>query len=55
MLVMDSLDPVVEKQESGKVVDACHRFARKRFESEYLWKPSAEIENALIEAIFGMG
>ncbi|RPJ16639.1 MAG: hypothetical protein EHM37_01845 [Deltaproteobacteria bacterium] len=51
-LAMDMLEPVtadIDKQ----VVDARHKFARKRYAREYLWQPSSEIEAAIRKAIFG--
>jgi len=38
---------------SRNVVDAEHRFLQKRYENKYLWRPTPEIEEAIIEAIFG--
>lgn len=51
-LAMDMLEPVtadIDKQ----VVDARHKFARKRYAREYLWQPSPEIEAAISKEIFG--
>ncbi|MGD8264828.1 MAG: hypothetical protein PVG70_19240 [Desulfobacterales bacterium] len=49
-LVMDTLEPIDLEQKSGKVIDVKHRFAKKRFDDQYLWDPSPEI-NAAIETI----
>ncbi len=38
---------------TGKVIDVKHRFAKKRFDDRYLWKPAPEIETAIQRAIFG--
>jgi len=38
---------------SRKVVDVEHRFLQKRYENRYLWRPTPEIEKAIVEAIFG--
>jgi len=38
---------------SRKVVDAEHHFLQKRYENRYLWRPTPEIEEAIIKAIFG--
>ena len=38
---------------SRKVVDVEHRFLQKRYENRYLWKPTPEIEEAIVKAIFG--
>ena len=30
-----------------------HKFAKKRFDREFRWEPSAELEAAIFQAIFG--
>ncbi len=52
-LAMDTLEPIALEQKSGKVIDVKHRFAKKRFDDRYLWKPAPEIETAIQRAIFG--
>jgi len=52
-LAMDTLEPIAPEQKSGKVIDVKHRFAKKKFDDRYLWKPTAEIETAIQRAIFG--
>ena len=52
-LAMDTLEPIAPEQKSGKVIDVKHRFAKKRFDDRYLWKPTPEIETAIQRAIFG--
>jgi hypothetical protein len=52
-LAMDTLEPISPEQKSGKVIDVKHRFAKKRFDDRYLWKPAPEIETAIQRAIFG--
>ena len=52
-LVMDTLEPIVPEEKSGKIIDGKHKFAKRRFENQYLWKPSPEIEKAIKQAIFG--
>jgi len=51
-LAMDMLEPVIADKDK-QVVDARHKFARKRYAREYLWQPSSEIEAAIRKAIFG--
>ncbi len=51
-LSVDMVAPVATRHESLNVVDAEHRFAKKRYDSEYKWTPSPEIETAIIKAIF---
>ncbi|MCK7513304.1 MAG: hypothetical protein MZV70_60915 [Desulfobacterales bacterium] len=51
-MAMDMLGPVIADMDK-QVVDARHKFARKRYVREYLWQPSPEIEAAIRKAIFG--
>jgi hypothetical protein len=51
-LVLDTLEPITLEQKSDKVIDAKYRFAKKRFDDRYLWKPTPEIEMAIQRAIF---
>jgi hypothetical protein len=48
----DMLEPLIVCK-NKQVVDARHKFARKRYAREYLWQPSPEIEGAIWKAIFG--
>ncbi|NIS67602.1 MAG: hypothetical protein GTO12_01230 [Proteobacteria bacterium] len=52
-LAMEMLPPLAKKQKRPHVVDARYRFAKKRFDDEYKWAPTPEIEAAIVEAIFG--
>ncbi|MGD9175224.1 MAG: hypothetical protein PVF29_13750 [Desulfobacterales bacterium] len=52
-LVMDTLEPIVPEPKSGGVIDVKHRFAKKRFDDRYIWKPTPEIEAAIQRTIFG--
>jgi hypothetical protein len=52
-LVMDRLEPIAPKQKPGKIIDVKHRFAKKRFDDQYLWKPAPEIKTAIQREIFG--
>ncbi len=54
-LAMAMLPPIAKDPKRPHVVDARYRFARKRFEDEYKWNPTPEIEAAIVEAIFGTG
>ena len=51
-LVMEALPPLLEESSDRNVIDARHRFAKKRHEEQYSWKPSAELTVAIAEAIF---
>ena len=52
-LSMDMIKPMQSDQEPNHVVDAGYKFAKKRFDSEYRWRPSPELEAAIFSAIFG--
>ena len=52
-LAMNTLEPIAPVQESGKVIDVKHRFAKKRFDARYLWKTTPEIETAIKRESFG--
>ena len=52
-LVVDSIEPIDFEQKSGKLIDVKHRFAKKRYDDRYVWKPSPEIKTAIRKAIFG--
>ena len=51
-LAMNMLEPVIADMDK-QVVDARHKFARKRYAREYLWQPDLEIETVIRKAIFG--
>lgn len=52
-LSMDMLKPMQSEQAPNHVIDARYKFAKKRFDSEYRWNPSPQIEAAIFKAIFG--
>ncbi len=41
------------ENKSPKLVDAKHLFLQKRYQDTYTWKPTPEIEKAIVKAIFG--
>jgi hypothetical protein len=51
-LALGMLEPVVADKDK-QVVDARHKFVRKRYAREYLWQLPPEIEVAIRKAIFG--
>ena len=51
-LAMDMVEPLIAEK-NQQVVNARHKFARKRYAREYRWEPSPEIEASIQEAIFG--
>ena len=54
-LAVDIVPPLEKERQTGRVIDAHYRFAKKRYDERYKWAPSPEIEAAIIRAIFGRG
>ena len=52
-LAVDIVPPLEKERQTGHVIDAHYRFAKKRYDEHYKWTPSLEIEAAIIRAIFG--
>ena len=52
-MAMESIPPMLGEKDSERLVDARHRFVKKRYDSEYRWKPTSEIEAAIFGAILG--
>jgi hypothetical protein len=52
LLAVEVLPPYTDAQPSSQVIDARHHFAKKRYDNEYKWVPSPEIEAAIRKAIF---
>ena len=52
-LAMEVRPPLLDVDGCRQVIHARHRFAKKRYDSEYKWKPSPEIEAAIEAAVFG--
>jgi len=50
-LGMDLLPPLSGEQYPKQVIDAQHRFAKRRYEHEFKWKPSRKMEEAIVAAI----
>lgn len=53
VLAVDLFPPVLPEKEPRQVIDAKHRFARKRYDAKYRWTPSRELEAAILNAVFG--
>ena len=41
------------EQEANHIINAGYKFAKKRFNREFRWEPSVELEAAIFKAIFG--
>ena len=52
-LATDTLAPISPGKRSERIIDAKHKFAKKRFDDRYLWKPTPEVETSIQRAIFG--
>ena len=52
-LVSEFTSPFTKEESAGKMIDARGRFAKKRYEQEYKWKPTPEIEKAIVAVVFG--
>ena len=52
-LAMDTLEPILPGKNLERLIDAKHKFAKKRFDDRYIWKPTPDIETAIQRAIFG--
>jgi len=47
-----NLTPPIYFKTDPVVIDAQHHFAKKRFDHQFRWKPTPEIEMAILKAIF---
>ena len=51
-LAFDMLAPLFPDQTNGRVIDARHKFAKKRYSNKFSWAPTDEIIATIAEAIF---
>ena len=51
-LGMDLLPPLFNEEKPKQVINASHRFAKRRYEHEFKWKPTRKVEEAIVAAIF---
>lgn len=52
MSIGANLMPPIYFKNDPVVIDAQHHFAKKRFDHQFRWKPTPEIEMAILQAIF---
>lgn len=45
--------PLISKDYPFHLIDARHRFAKKRYTDHYTWMPSPEVVAAIVKEIFG--
>ena len=50
--VAEMMPPILADRSSPKIVDAKHKFAKKRFDDQFRWEPTPQIEKSIVEAIF---
>jgi len=53
--VAEMMPPILPDRQSPKIVDAKHKFAKKRFNDQFRWEPTYQIEKAIVETIFMKG
>jgi len=51
-LGVEMLPPIGMDRDSKQVIEAGYRFAKKRFDNEYRWTPTPEIESSILKVIF---
>ena len=54
-LSAEMMPPILADRLSPKIVDAKHKFARKRFKDQFRWEPTSQIEKSIVEAILVKG
>ena len=52
-LGMDLLASISDGEYPKQIINAQHRFAKRRYEHEFKWKPSRKVEEAIVGAILG--
>lgn len=51
-LAVQILPPYTDEEQSGRVIDARSHFAKRRYEHEFKWTPTPEIQAAIVSEIF---
>ncbi|MCG2774113.1 MAG: hypothetical protein L6406_00390 [Desulfobacterales bacterium] len=54
-LSAEMMPPILADRPSPKIVYAKHIFAKKRFDDQFRWEPTPQIEKSIVEAIFAKG
>jgi len=52
-MALEILPPIELGAGSDSVIDAGHKFAKKRYENQFRWRPTKEMEVAIIKAVLG--
>ncbi len=50
---MELLPSILNGEYPKQLINAQHRFAKRRYEHEFKWKPSRKVEQAIVAAILG--
>ena len=53
-LSLELLPSVLEKVSPEQVIDARHRFIKRRYDHEFKWKPTWKMEERIVAAICGL-
>jgi hypothetical protein len=53
-LALELLPSGLEEMHPKQVVDARHRFMKKRYDHEFKWRPSRKMEEEIVTAIMGL-
>ena len=51
-LGMELFPPIHVEEYPKQVIDAQHRFAQRRYDHEFKWKPTRKVEAAIVAGIF---
>ena len=51
-LGMELLPSILDGEDPKQVINARHRFAKRRYEHEFKWKPSRKVEEAIVDSVF---
>lgn len=52
-LALNMLPPIYQESDDRQLIDARHKFARKRYEDQYKWQPSPKVIANIEKALFG--
>ena len=51
-LAMEMLPPIRSEEKSQQVIDAQHKFAKKKYHAQFIWEPSPKLEASIVKEIF---
>ncbi len=44
--------PIRSEEKSQQVIDAQHKFAKKKYHAQFIWEPSPKLEASIVKEIF---